>query len=142
MEEKTINKIEDVEVGDIAYFEGVEDGVRVVSVDPHDRYRSRLEVEAPEEYRPFNIFGDISVWLRNSCFEYAMRPPQNKLGKKRIPAVQERQEHIFETQKGIRVIYGGLSRGWRVESFLGDKRLLELLDPSEFPLKDITEEES
>ena len=80
------------------------------------------------------------MWLKNSYFRYAIRQTLNKPVEKRLPDVQEKQGHIFETQKGTRIIYSGLLRGWMVESFLGDKRLLELLDPSQFPLKDITEE--
>ena len=140
MEEKTINEIKDVEVGDIAYFEGVENGARVVDVDPQDS--SRLEVEAPEEYKPFNIFGDTSVWLQNSCFKHAIRPTQNKLVEKSLPDVQVDQVRVFETQSRTRIIYDGSKfRPWIVESYLSDKRLLELLDPSQFPLKDLTEED-
>ena len=141
MADKFIYEIKDVEVGDIAYFEGVENGARVVSLDPEDS--SRLEVEAPEEYKPFNIDGDTSVWLQNSFFRYAIRTTQNKLVDKRLPDVGEGYERIFETQEGVRVIYDGAKfRGWRIESFLDDKRLLGLLDQSQFPLKDMMEEES
>ena len=141
MEEKPIYKIEDVEVGDIAYFAGVENGARVVDLDPEDS--SRLEVEAPEEYKPFNIFGDTTVWLQNSYFRYAIRPTQNKLGKKSLPDVQVGQVRVFETSSQTRIIYDGSKfRPWIIESFLGDESFLELLDASQFPLKDITEEES
>jgi len=138
-ETKIINKIEDVQVGDIAYYEGAEKGSIVVGVDPGDD-NSRLKIETPEEFKPFSTFMRTSVWLKNSYFRYAIRPTQNKPLEKHLPAVQERLEHIFETQEGVRIIYGGF--GWRIESFLDDKRLLGLLDPSQFPLKDITEEES
>ena len=139
-EQKLIYKIEDVEVGDIAYFEGVENGARVVSLDPYEE-NSRLKVETPEEIKPFNLWAFSSVWLRDSFFRYAIRQTLNKPVEKSLPALQERQGHIFETQKGVRIIYGVLSHSWGIESFLDDKRLLELLDPSQFPLKDITEEE-
>ena len=142
MEEKTIYKIEDVEVGDIAYYEGAEKGSIVVSVDSHDVYSRRLSVETPEEFKPFNVYEYTSVWLQNSYFKYAIRPTQNKLVEKRLPEVQEGQARVFATQTQTRIIYDGFPRGWSIESFLSDKRLLELLDASEFPLKDITEEES
>ena len=77
MEEKIINKIEDVEVGDIAYFEGVENGARVVSLDPYEE-GSRLKVETPEEFKPFNLWAFSSVWLRDSFFRYAIRQTQKK----------------------------------------------------------------
>ena len=136
-----IFKIEDVKVGDIAYYEGAEDGAVVVKVDPLDD-RARLKIETPEEYKPFNIDGDSSVWLRNSCFEHAIRPTQNKFVGKRLPNMRGGNVRVFETLSGTRIIYRGLFRGWRIESHLDDKRLLELLDTSQFPLKDITEEES
>ena len=140
-ETKIINNIEDVEAGDIVYYKGAENGARVVEIAPGDD-KSSLAVETPEEYKPFDLYSYTAVWLQNSFFRYAIRTTQNKLVEKRLPAVQDRQGHIFETQKGTRIIYSGVLRGWMVESFLGDKRLLELLDPSQFPLKDMMEEES
>ena len=140
-ESDKITNINEVQVGDIAYFEGVEKGTLVVSLDPEDS--SRLEVEAPEEYKPFNIDGDTSVWLQNSSFRYAIRPTQNKLVEKRLPDVQVGQTRMFETQSQTRIIYDGSKfRSWIIESFLSDEQFLELLDPSQFPLKDITEEKS
>ena len=140
MEEKIIYEIEDVEVGDIAYFEGVENGARVLEIDPEDS--RRLKVETPEEYKPFNIYRKTSVWLQNSCFRYAIRRAQNKVVEKRLPDVQVDQVRVFETQSQTRIIYDGSKfRPWIIESFLGDERFLELLDASQFPLKDITKEE-
>ena len=139
-EQKLIYKIEDVEVGDIAYFEGIEKGAVVVNLDSEDS--SRLQVETPEEYKPFNIFGDTSVWLQNSFFKHAIRPSQNKRVEKRLPDVQVGQVRVFKTPSQTRIIYDGSKfRPWIVESYLSDKRLLELLDPSQFPLKDLTEED-
>ena len=138
-EAKIIKKIEDVKVGDIADYKGAEKGARVVEI-AHDDDKSSLAVETPEEYKPFDLYSYTAVWLKNSYFRYAIRQTLNKPVEKRLPDVQEKQGHIFETQKGTRIIYSGLLRGWMVESFLGDKRLLELLDQSQFPLKDITEE--
>ena len=140
MAEKIIYEIEDVKVGDIAYFEGGENGALVVSVDPYCD-NSRLKVETPEEFKPFNLWAFSSVWLQNSFFKHAIRPTQNKQVEKRLPDVQEGHSRVFETQEGVRIIYGRVSRGWRIESFLSDKRLLELLDASQFPLKDMTDEE-
>ena len=140
MQEQLIHDIENVEVGDIAYFEGIEKGAVVVKVDPDDS-DSRLKVETPEEFKPFNLDEYTSIWLKNRYFRRATRQTLNKPVEKRLPAVRDGHGHIFETQKGTRIIYSGLLRGWMVESFLGDKRLLELLDPSQFPLKDITEED-
>ena len=140
-ETKIIYEIKDVKVGDIAYYEGAEKGSIVVGVDPDD-YRSRLKIETPEEFKPFNVYGDTSVWLQNSYFTHAIRPTQNKLVEKSLPDVQVGQARVFETQSQTRIVYDGSKfRSWRIESFLSDKRLLELLDPSQFPLKDITEEE-
>jgi len=133
---KFFYEIEDIEVGDIAYFKGIEKGAVVVKVDSNDS-DSRLKVETPEEFKPFNLAG-TSVWLKNSYFRCAIRQTLNKQVDKRLPAVRDGHEHIFETQKGVRIIYGGF--GWRIESFLSDKRLLGLLDQSQFPLKDMMEE--
>jgi len=54
--------------------------------------------------------------------------------------VQVGQTRVFETQSQTRIVYDGSKfRSWIIESFLSDESLLELLDPSQFPLKDITE---
>jgi len=140
-EQKLIYKIEDVEVGDIAYFEGYEKGAVVVKVEPSGS-NSRLKIETPEELKPFNLFGDTAVWLQDSCFQHATRPTQNKLVDKRLPTVSKGHVRVFETQEGVRIIHDGFPRGWSIELLLSDELLLELLDPSQFPLKDITEEES
>ena len=143
-ESDKITNIEDVQVGDIAYFEGSAEGAVVVGVDSDKDDGLRLQVEPPEGVKAIDKAFDLSmfdkVWLRNSSFKHAIRPTQNKQVDKRLPAVQERYEHIFETQEGVRIIYGGLYRGWRIESFLSDKRLLGMLDQSQFPLKDMMEE--
>ena len=141
MEEQVIYEIEDVKVGDIAYYEGVENGAVVVDVEPDD-HRCRLAIEVPEEFKPFNSWEESSVWLRNSSFRYAIRPTQNKPVEKRLPDVQEGHSRGFETPSGTRIVYDGAKfRGWSIEPFLSDESLLGLLDPSQFPLKDITEEE-
>jgi len=140
-ESDKITDIEDVQVGDIAYYRGAEKGARVVEIALDDD-KSSLAVETPEEYKPFDLYSYTAVWLQNSFFKHAIRPTQNKLVEKRLPAVQDRYKRIFETQEGVRIIYGGLSRGWRIESFLSDKRLLGMLDQSQFPLKDMMEDEA
>ena len=77
-------------------------------------------------------------------FFFPIRYPTNtnKPVEKSLPALQERQGHIFETQSQTRIIYDGAKfRRWIIESYLSDESLLELLDASQFPLKDITDEE-
>ena len=138
---KFFYELKDIEVGDIAYFKGIEKGAVVVKVDPNDS-DSRLKVETPEEFKPFNLDEDTSVWLKNSYFRYAIRQTLNKPVEKRLPDVQEGHVRVFEIQEGVRIYYDGSKfRPWRIESFLDDKRLLGLLDPSQFPLKDMMEEE-
>ena len=141
-ETKIIYEIKDVKVGDIAYYEGAEKGSIVVGVDSHDDYSIRLKIETPEEFKPFNVYGDTSVWLQNSYFRYATRQTLNKRGVKSLPDAREGHSRVFETQSQTRIIYAGAKfRGWRIEPLLSDKSLLELLDASQFPLKDITEVE-
>ena len=135
---KFFYEIEDIEVGDIAYFKGIEKGAVVVKVDTNDSCVFRLKVETPEEFNPLKL-AETSVWLKNSYFRYATRQTLNKPVEKSLPAVRNGHAHVFETQSGARIFYGGSK--WSVEPLLSDERLLELLDPSQFPLKDITEEE-
>ena len=140
-ESDKITDINEVQVGDIAYYEGSEKGSIVVCVDPRDD-NSRLKIETPEEFKSFYLYIDpSSVWLLDRYFKHAIRPTQNKCVEKSLPEVQEGQARVFATQSQTRIIYDGFPRGWSIEPFLDDERLLELLDPSQFPLKDITDEE-
>lgn len=139
MTEKLIYEIKNVEVGDIVYYEGAENGAVVVVVDPNNS--SRLKIKTPEEFQPFNAYGATAVWLRNSCFRYAIRQTQDKVAEKSLPEVREGHSRVFKTSSGTRIIYDRAKfREWTIEPLLSDERLLELLDPSQFPLKDITEE--
>ena len=140
MQEQLIYDIENVEVGDIAYFEGIEKGAEVVKVDPNDS-DSRLKVETPEEFKPFNLAG-ASVWLKNSYFRRATRQILNKQVETSLPAVSEGHAREFETQEGVRVRYDGSKfHPWRVISSIGSERFTRMLDTAQFPLIDITEEE-
>jgi len=143
MAETIIYKIKDVRVGDIVYYNGSEKGARVVGVDLRDEDNSRLSVETPEVFKPFTAYKRASVWLQDSYFHHAIRHTQNKSVEKSLPEVRDGNTHVFETTSGARIIYDGAwFHGWSIESFHSDERLLELLDPSQFPLKDITEKES
>jgi len=114
MSEKFIYEIKDVKVGDIVYYKGAEKGAVVVEVALND-HKNSLAIETPEEYKPFNLFGDTGVWLRNDCFRYAIRKTPNKYADKRLPSVSE-------TQEGARMIYDWAKFSAGRRSALGDAK--------------------